>query len=101
MIDEYTINRIADSQKTFYRSGATRDLKFRREMLLKLRDGLKKWEPALLEALWNDLHKSAEEAYMTEIGLIYGEIDDALKHLGKWARRRRVCSPLTVMPSKS
>ena len=101
MIDENTINRIVERQKAFYKSGATRKLKFRKEMLHKFRDGLRKWEPALLEALWKDLHKSAEEAYMTEIGLVYGEIDDALKHLGKWARRRRVCSPLTVMPSKS
>ncbi len=96
-----TIQEIVKKQKAFYRSGATLDLKFRKEMLRKMRSGLKKWEHALLEALWKDLHKSAEEAYMTEIGLVYGELDDAIKHLGRWARRRRVCSPVTVMPSKS
>lgn len=96
-----TIQEIVKKQKAFYRSGATLDLKFRKEMLRKMRSGLKKWEHALQEALWKDLHKSAEEAYMTEIGLVYGEIDDAIKHLGRWARRRRVCSPVTVMPSKS
>ncbi len=96
-----TIQEIVKKQRAFYRSGATLDLKFRREMLRKMRSGLKKWEPALQEALWKDLHKSAEEAYMTEIGLVYGEIDDAIKHLGRWARRRRVCSPVTVMSSKS
>lgn len=96
-----TIQEIVKKQKAFYRSGATLDLKFRREMLQKMSSGLKKWEHALLEALWKDLHKSAEEAYMTEIGLVYGELDDAIKHLGRWARRRRVCSPVTVMPSKS
>ena len=96
-----TIQEIVKKQKAFYRSGATLDLKFRKEMLSKMRSGLKKWEHALLEALWKDLHKSAEEAYMTEIGLVYGELDDAIKHLGRWARRRRVCSPVTVMPSKS
>ena len=96
-----TIQEIVKKQKAFYRSGATLDLKFRREMLQKMSSGLKKWEHALQEALWKDLHKSAEEAYMTEIGLVYGEIDDAIKHLGRWARRRRVCSPVTVMSSKS
>lgn len=96
-----TIQEIVKKQRAFYRSGATLDLKFRKEMLRKMRSGLKKWEHALQEALWKDLHKSAEEAYMTEIGLVYGEIDDAIKHLGRWARRRRVCSPVTVMPSKS
>ena len=96
-----TIQEIVKKQKAFYRSGATLDLKFRKEMLRKMRSGLKKWEHALLEALWKDLHKSTEEAYMTEIGLVYGELDDAIKHLGRWARRRRICSPVTVMPSKS
>ena len=96
-----TIQEIVKKQKAFYRSGATLDLKFRREMLQKMSSGLKKWEHALQEALWKDLHKSAEEAYMTEIGLVYGELDDAIKHLGRWARRRRVCSPVTVMSSKS
>ena len=38
---------------------------------------------------------------MTELGLVYGEISDALKNVNKWARRRRVRTPLTCMPSSS
>ena len=36
---------------------------------------------------------------MTEIGLVYAEIADALKHVGRWARRRRRPTPLTGLPS--
>lgn len=79
----------------------TRDIKFRREMLRRYEEGLRKWEKPLCDALWTDLHKSYEEAYMTEIGLVYGEIRDARKHVARWARTRRVSTPLTGMPSSS
>ena len=36
---------------------------------------------------------------MTEIGLVYAEIADALKHVGGWARKRRKATPLTGLPS--
>ena len=75
------IDGIVASQKAFYKSGVTRNPAFRKDALRKMRDGLKKWEKPLCDALWQDLHKCYEEAYMTEIGLIYGEIEDALKHL--------------------
>ena len=38
---------------------------------------------------------------MTEIGLVYAEIADALKHVGGWVRRRRKGTPLTGLPSSS
>ena len=96
-----TIQDIVRRQKEFYRSGVTRDIKFRKSMLRKMQNGLKKWEKSLCDALWKDLHKCYEEAYMTEIGLVYGEISDAFSHVSGWARRRRACTPLTVQPSSS
>ena len=78
-----------------------RDIHFRREMLRRFEEGLHKWEKPLCDALWTDLHKSYEEAYMTEIGLVYGEIRDARRHVARWTRTRRVSTPLTGMPSSS
>ena len=96
-----TIQDIVRRQKEFYRSGVTRDIKFRKSMLRKMQNGLIKWEKSLCDALWKDLHKCYEEAYMTEIGLVYGEISDALSHVSGWGRRRRACTPLTVQPAGS
>ncbi len=95
------IETLVCEQRAFFASGKTRNLEFRREALIKLRDSLQKWEKPLCDALRIDLHKSYEEAFMTEIGLVHGEISDALKHLGRWARRRKVRTPLTGMPSSS
>lgn len=96
--------RIAElhaKQRAFYATGATRPVAWRKDMLRRFDAGLRQWEKPLCDALWEDLHKSYEEAYMTEIGLVYGEIRDALRHVAKWARRRRKPTPPAVLPSAS
>ena len=95
------IEEIVKAQRAFFATGASREVSFRKQQLTALRDAVRKWERPLCDALWTDLHKSYQEAFMTEIGLVYGEISDALKHVDKWARRRRRPTPLTGMPSSS
>ena len=74
---------------------------FRKEMLQHLLDGVKKWEQPLAEALWVDLHKSYKEAYVTEFGILYGEIRNHIKHLSSWAAPKRASSSLKMFPSRS
>ena len=95
------IKRIVAAQKKFFGSGATLDIRFRKRMLCRLLDALEAWEERILEALWKDLHKSAQEAYLTELGIIKGEIRTHIKNLSKWAAREKVHSPLTLFPSRS
>ena len=95
------IEAIVKAQRAYFASEATRSIEFRKQQLRAFRAALLKWEKPLLDALWTDLHKSGEEAFMTEIGLIYGEISDALKNVGRWARRRKKPTPLTGVPSSS
>ena len=63
------IQAIAVAQKQYFRTGATLDIKFRLQMLRRLGEGVRAHEKALCDALWADLHKSYEEAYLTEIAL--------------------------------
>lgn len=95
------ISQVVELQRKYFRSGATLDVKFRKEMLQRLTDALHKWEKPLGEALWQDLHKSYEEAYMTEISIILGEIKNHLKNLSSWAAPKRHSSPLKMFPSCS
>ena len=95
------ISLAIESQREYFRSGATLDVKFRKEMLQRLLDALHKWEKPLAEALWHDLHKSYEEAYMTEFGILYGEIKNHLKHLSSWVAPKKVGAPLRIFPSRS
>ena len=95
------IEELVLAQRAFYAGGTTRDIDWRRFQLRQLEEGLRKWEKPLCDALWTDLHKSPEEAYLTEIGLVYGEIRDARRKVGRWARRRCRPTPLSAFPSRS
>ena len=95
------IQELVEKQRAFYATGTTRDVKWRKQQLKAYLAGLQKWEKPLCDALWADLHKSYEEAYLTEIGLVNGEINEAIRKVGRWARRK--CRPTSpaVMPSSS
>ena len=92
---------LASAQKEFFRSGVTLDITFRKQMLKKFLTALDKWEDKIADALWTDLHKSYEEAYMTEISIVKAEIKSHLKKISRWSRRKSVCSPLKLFPSRT
>lgn len=95
------IPSIIQSQRAFFHTGATLDLNFRRQMLKRLQAALDKWEQPLADALWADLHKSYEEAYLTELSIVRGEVKNHLRHLGRWAKRKRMSTPIKMFPSRS
>ena len=96
-----TIIQIVQQQKEFFHSGKTLDLNFRRQQLKALLSAIEKFEKPLADALWTDLHKSYQEAYMTEIGLVKGEIREMLHKVGRWSKRRWKLSPLALFPSQT
>lgn len=96
-----TIFRIHQEQREYFHSGATLDIRFRKEMLKRFMSAMEEWEEKLTDALWKDLHKSYEEAYLTEISIVKAEIRNHLKNVGKWTRRRKAHSPLKLFPSRS
>lgn len=96
-----TIFRIHHAQREYFNSGATLDICFRKKMLKRFMSAMEEWEEKLTDALWKDLHKSYEEAYLTEISIVKAEIRNHLKNVGKWARRRKAHSPIKLFPSRS
>ena len=95
------IPQIVAAQRAYYSNHDTRSIVFRMEMLRKLRDAIMRHEKSLTDALYADLHKSYEEAYLTEISIVLGEIDNFLKNLARWAAPSKRPTPLKLMPSKS
>ena len=98
---EEKVIAIYKAQKEYFKTGQTLDVAFRRKMLASFLQAMEKWEQRLADALWTDLHKSYEEAYMTEISIVKGEIKNHIKHVKCWSRRRKACSPLKLFPSRS
>lgn len=89
------------TQKEYFQSGATLPLEFRLAQLRSLYRGIKRFEPQILEALRSDLGKSAEESYMSEIGMWLTEIRHTARHLREWSRPQRVPTPLMHFPGSS
>ena len=95
------IQEISRLQKEYFSTGATLDVAFRKKMLARMLEAMEKWESRLADALWADLHKSYEEAYLTEISIVKGEIRTHLRHVDSWARKRKAPTPLKLFPSRS
>lgn len=93
--------QIHEAMKAYFESGATLDVAKRKATLRKLKATLKEWEPRLMEAIMLDLGKSRFEAYETEIGIVQAEISHTLKHLSRWAKAKKVSTPLAHFPSSS
>ncbi len=92
-----TLGRLRD----FFATGKTRDVDFRIAQLKKLKEGIRKYEPEIMASLYDDMHKPPFEAYASEIGILYTEIDHIIRHLHSWSRPRRVATPVIHFLSRS
>lgn len=95
------INKLVNKQKEFFETGKTKDIKFRIESLNKLYRAIKKYEGKIGEALRKDLNKSGFESYMTEIGMALSDLSFIKKRVKRWAKDKRVLSPLSQFHSRS
>ena len=95
------ISNTLQKQRAYFQAGHTLPLSIRKDLLHQLSDAIHQYEQQLADALWTDLHKSYEEAYLTELSIVYGEIRNHLKHMRTWARPERKSSPLAILPASS
>jgi aldehyde dehydrogenase (NAD+) len=98
---EEQIQQAFQSKRLFFDFGNTRKYEFRIEQLKKLKAAIKKYENEILEALQADLHKPQFEAYVSEVGFMYEELDYLISHLRKWMKPEKPATPLSLFPSSS
>ena len=99
-----TIASIPDlirGHREFFASGATRDIEWRKSQLRTLKAVIKSKEARITEALRADLGKSDFEAFTSEIGFLYEEINVAVRELDDWAAPRHVPTPIFIAPARS
>lgn len=96
-----SINQLVKSQRRFFYSGVTKEYTFRHKQLQQLQKMLQKNEKYIYQALKEDLRKSKQETLTTELGILYTEIDMALKHLKDWMKPEKVPVPLTHKGTKN
>ena len=98
------LNRLDDillSQRKFFQTGATLSVKARIEKLKLLRKTIIKYENEITSALKTDLGKSDYEGFMCEVGLVLTEASYMIKHTKRFAKERKVHTPLSQFASKS
>ena len=93
--------QLCQHQKQYFDEGETRSLSFRIGQLKKLRSIILANEQEIVNALFNDLHKSSFEAFGSEVGQVLKEIDFAISKLKKWSAPQSVSTPLMFFPSSS
>ena len=96
-----SINIIFNKQKKFFYTNKTKDINYRINTLKKLKSIIKDNEDKVLNALNKDLNKSKFEAYATEIGMVYEEINLHIKKLKSWSKIEKVSTPISYFPGKS
>jgi aldehyde dehydrogenase (NAD+) len=95
------ILKIVNQQKIFFNSNSTKQVSLRIETLKKLKTVLKENEQELYTAIYTDFKKSEFETYLTELSLIYNELNGAIRNLKKWSKQKRVRTNLANFPAKS
>ncbi len=95
------IKEIISGQREYFNSGKTKDVLSRINNLRKLKETIKENEKLIAEALKKDLNKSELESYLSEIGFVYEEINQATKNLNSWVSPKSIRTPLTHFGSNS
>lgn len=88
-------------QRAFFLTGKTLSIEFRRAMLTKLRNAIADYREELAQAVYKDLRKTRFEFLLTEISLLFEELDYHYKKVQNWARPKKVGSPFLHFKSKS
>lgn len=92
---------IFNKQKQFFQTKETLSLDVRIKALKQLKDAINFYEDELMFAMKSDFNKNESDAYLTEIGIVYNEINFHLKNLSRWTQPVNVKTPATHFGSKS
>ncbi len=95
------IDLVFEKQRAFFQTGKTFPVEFRIEALKKLRDCVRSHEADIAAALKADLGKSDFESYLCEIGMVLSELGYLIKHTRRFAKERRVPTPMAQFHSRS
>ncbi|HUH33241.1 MAG TPA: aldehyde dehydrogenase family protein, partial [Daejeonella sp.] len=96
-----TIQETFQIQKAHSFPLRTSDPSQRKDKLRKLKSTIQSFESAIFEALQNDLGKSDFESALSEVYIVYSEIDLAIKNLHDWMKPKKVGAPLSSLLSKN
>jgi len=97
----YDFSKVIESQRDFFNSNTTKNIKFRKEQLSRFLKVLKENEELMYEAIYADFRKSAYETYETELAILYAEIKHSIKKVKSWSSPKWVAANIANLPGSS
>jgi len=95
------ITSIINKQKTYFKTGVTKDVNFRIKQIKRILQLVAQNEAAICDALEKDLNKSAYESLSCELGPVFADAAHILKHIKEWAQPQEVPTSLFHTPGSS
>lgn len=93
-MEKEEIGKTLDIQRKFFKEGKTLDVKYRIEILKKLRSLIIQYEPEIIDALWKDFRKPEFEVVATETRFVLKDLNYIIRNLQSWSGKRRVRTPI-------
>ena len=94
-----SIHSIVEKQRNFFNTHTTLDINWRIDQLIRLKIAVQTYEKDIMQALHEDLGRCETEAYLTDIGPLILEINEAIAHTKKWAKPETHFSGIQCFPS--
>ena len=95
------LNQIFTAQRAHQRVMARTSAAERRERIKRLRNAVAEQRAQLCQAVHADFGRPAAETELTEIHSVLDECDDAIRHVGRWMKPKRVGTPLMLFGTSS
>lgn len=100
-MDKVLIEQAFNLKRRYFDEGHTKSYEYRIRNLEKLENIIKNNEEDILIALHKDLSKTKFEGFISELGVVYNEINYIKKNLKSWMKPKKVNTPLSLQSSRS
>lgn len=91
---------IKSKQGTFFKTGKSKEVHYRKQSLKKLKKVIEKREDDICNALYTDFKKPKFESLVSETQFVLAELNHILANIDFWARPKKVSGSLGSFPSK-
>ncbi len=95
------IESLLENQVNFFKTQQTKNVKFRKQSLIRLKKQIIKFEDEICDALHQDFKKPKFESLATETQFVLSELQYVLNNLKIWSKPQRTSSNLVNFPSTS
>lgn len=95
------ISELYAQQRSFFSSGKSKEISYRKKALKKLRQVIIQREDDICDALYADFKKPKFEGLVSETQFVLSELQYLLNNVSFWARPKRVSGSLSSFPSKN